>query len=310
MATAKKTKIRPVPEGFCVGCQRTHPIDEFFKSSSPFHPNGHLPYCKTSCELLVRYYLKKSGDIESAIWLTCATLGIPFLSAAYENANKRYETSTHTKDRKYFGIYMNNLYPYFIQNSKPKVDFFDTDVGLNQLDTLKKSKEVLALEAQRFELDWGKQTVEDYQYLEYRYDVYTKDKEFEELTPAQDTLYHKLCLVELAMRRKEEKGEDTKTEQAQMIAIMDKLKITTFTEDKTKSIEYRFMEKEIALIEESEPAYHYRDLEKYCDFMHIGVYWKNFITRPLKNLLLGSKEYTLEEEDDEITPDVKDESNG
>lgn len=306
MATAKKKKVLPVAEGFCIGCQRSHPIEDFFKSSSPFHPNGYLPYCKDACELLVRYYLKRAGNIEAAIWLTCATLGIPFLSSAFENANNRYNTYKHTDTRKYFGIYMNFLNPYFIQSSKPKVDFFDTDVGLNQLSSLKQSKEIIELESQRFELDWGKQTVPDYQFLEYRYDVYTKD--VDGLTPAQETLYRKLCLVELAMRRKEENGDDTKTEQAQMITLMDKLKITSFVEDKSKSIEDNFMEKRIAILEEEEPAYHYKDLDKYCDFMHIGVYWYNFITRPMKNLLMGSKEYTLKESEDDISPDVKEDA--
>ena len=42
------------------------------------------------------------------------------------------------------------------------------------------------------------------------------------------------------------------------------------------------------------------DLEKYRDFTGKEVYWYDHVLRPLKNLLVGSKEYTLKETNDEI----------
>lgn len=297
-------KRTAVQEAFCMGCQRTHPVTEFYKSNAPYHPNGVLPYCKDATEKILQHYLKKSKSLESAIWLTCATVGIPFIHRAYEVFEKKNEGYTQGANRKYFGLYLNAMTTVETKQN-PFIDFYDTDTPLDGVASIKRSKEALKFEYEKFELDWGKQEVEDYQYLEYRYDTYTGD--LEEMSPAQETLYRKLCLVELAMRKKEELHEDTKSEQQQMLSLMDKLKISLFTNKDEEGVEVRMIEARIAWMEQEEPAEHFKDKEKYCDFMSIKSYFYNHIFRPLKNLLIGSKEYTLQEVNDEIAPTDKEE---
>ena len=152
---------------------------------------------------------------------------------------------------------------------------------------------------QKFVLDWGHHEVDDYQYLEYRYDYYTNG--LGELKPSQETLYRRLCLVELAIRKKEEEDIETKEEQKQLIQLMKTLGIDEFKNTKDLSRAEKIIEAQIAWMEEEEPAFHYKDLEKYKDFTGKGAYWEDHILRPLRNLLTGSKDYELKETEDAIS---------
>ena len=88
--------------------------------------------------------------------------------------------------------------------------------------------------------------------------------------------------------------------EAQLIQLMKTLEIDDFKNSRDLSMVEKTIEAQIAYMEEEEPAFHYKDLEKYKDFMGIGAYWEDHIKRPLYNLLLGSKEYTLKDTRDEI----------
>ena len=120
------------------------------------------------------------------------------------------------------------------------------------------------------------------------------------MKPSQETLYRRLCLVELAIRKKDENGQDTKEEQKQLLQLMKALEIDDFKNTKDLSMAEKIIESQIAWMEEEEPAFHYKDLEKYKDFLGAESYWENHVKRPLRNLLIGSKEYTLKETQDEI----------
>ena len=137
-------------------------------------------------------------------------------------------------------------------------------------------------------LDWGEQpNLEDYQFLEYRYSIYTDGIE---LSPSQETLYRKLCLAELSARRKESNGESSKEDTEQIMKLMTKLKIDNFEEKKDKTDIERILEKQIWEIENTEPA-EMVDKEEYRDYLDIEEDWGKHILRAVKNLIIGSKDY-------------------
>ena len=78
-----------ITESYCIGCGRPYPVNEFYKSKNPHHYNHYLPYCKECCGNMVRYYIRKYGNLESAMWMTCANLGIPFTRRAYNALEKK-----------------------------------------------------------------------------------------------------------------------------------------------------------------------------------------------------------------------------
>lgn len=288
----------PLKESYCIGCGRSHPIEKFYKSPNPIHYNKVIPYCKDCCLRMVHNRIKEFGDLESALWLTCADIGIPFTKRAFEALERKIAS----KDKigtgfNYVGNYLQSMNT--VRKATDKwTEFSDTDVSYGDIKSLQKHEESIMKQMESFVLDWGHQEVEDYQYLEYRYEYYTDG--LGELKPSQETLYRRLCLVELAIRKKDEAHEDTKDEQKQLIQLMKTLEIDDFKNTRDLSMAEKIIESQIAMMEEEEPAFHYKDLGKYKDFMGIGSYWEDHIKRPLYNLLLGSKEYTLQNTKDEI----------
>ena len=281
----------PIKESFCVGCGRTYAIESFYKSPNPLHYNGDLPYCKECCNSISRKHLKDYANLESAMWMSCAELSIPFIRKVFNGL----EDALSIKGKVGRGYnYVGNYLKIFTATKKAKdhwESFADTDVSFGDIVNVKKHDESVRNEMERFRLDWGYQEIEDYQFLEYRFEYYTEG--LGDLKPSQETLYRRLCLVELAIRKKDEAGGDTKEEQKQLIQLMKTLKIDDFSNTKDLSMAEKIIEAQIAWMEEEEPAFHYKDPEKYKDFFGIGAYWGDHVLRPLKNLLVGSKEYTL-----------------
>ena len=288
----------PITESYCIGCGRPYTIDKFYKSPNPLHYNGVLPYCKDCCNRMVHGYIKKYGNLESALWMSCANLSIPFTKRVFEELERKIsEKDKIGSNFNYVGNYL-QVFNYVRKKSDNWTEFGDTDVAFGDIKNIQKHEESIKAQAEQFRLDWGYHEVEEYQFLEYRYEYYTDG--MGELTPSQETLYRRLCLVELEIRKKDEEGLSTKEEQKQLIQLMKTLEIDDFKNSRDLSMVEKTIEAQIAYMEEEEPAFHYKDLEKYKDFMGIGAYWEDHIKRPLYNLLLGSKEYTLKDTRDEI----------
>ena len=250
---------------------------------------------------MLRYYgernIKKYQSLEHAMWVSCAEVGIPFVRRVFTYLEEKVKANGKvSRGYNYMGNYL-QLMKMYRKKSDHWESFADTDVALGEIETVQKHELSIQAEAEKFQLDWGYQEVEDYQYLEYRYDEYTRDLGV--LCPSQETLYRRLCLVELAIRKKDNNNEETKDEQKQMIQLMKTLGIDNFENSRDMSMQDKIIEAQIAWMEEEEPAYHYRDLEKYKDFLGAGTYWENHVIRPLRIVLTGSKEYTLKETKDE-----------
>ena len=309
---ATKTKIKVDATGYCAECKREYPIDRFYTSNASFLGNGHLNYCQDCCEDILKYFLKKKGTMESAVYFTCAKLDIPFIRRVYETTidkKNSLQSKSNKDDNEYniFSYYIDYLWGTHTLQKKTEVweDFTDSDTSLDEFNTVKKSEDALKADYEKFELDWGKQTLEDYQFLEYRYDIYTKGKP---LTPAQDTLYRQLCQLELRQRKKNAKGdsirddqlgESTKEEQAMIIQLMDKLGISKFDNKKDKSDIDRLIEKQIWEHENTDPC-ETVDINKYKDMCDIGKNWGRQILRAVKNIVSASQEFP------DITADPKD----
>ncbi len=272
----------------CVGLKKN---TEYFISWSPFHANGRVPYCKECCNKMFQYYLDETKSAQSALYYTLMKMDVPFIKDIYEKVNEM-SVSGDVNGRKTaisIGSYMNTIRKY-TKNKEIWSDFSATDVDISDIDSKIQTREVKKKEMDKFILDWGQQpNLEDYQFLEYRYDVYTEGRE---LTPSQETLYRKLCLAELSARRKEANQDSSKEDTEQIMKLMSKLKIDNFEERKEKSDIERILEKQIWEIENTEPA-EVVSKEEYKDYLNIEKDWGKHILRAVKNLLTGSKDYPM-----------------
>jgi len=274
-------------ESYCLSCHRMHDLSEFYVSDNPFHANCVLPYCKEECKAIAAFYIKQTSKLSSGLYFACAAIGIPFLQKPFDIVEGRLKSSG-TQDA--FSLYYKEYLKYRTEDDG-LCDFSKTDVDYKDVVSVAKAVAAIRQESEELKLIWGDKTLEQLQYLEYRYEIYTEDKD---LTEYQSKLYRTLCLAELD----EYEGNDVKGAVDRQAKIAKTLGIDQFNIDKELSLTEKMLENQIAVMENEEPAIFYKDLSMYADFMGIGAYWENHVIRPLRNLLLNSKEYNIIPDDD------------
>lgn len=295
---ATKPKI-----SFCNGCRREYPTNRFFNSTNVFHKNGVTLYCKDCCEEIVKYYLRQTGNRETAMWFACSQIGIPFIRKVYEAFEKRldsYKSKSNKEDSDY-NLFANYLYCFnkLRTNIDNWDDFTATDVALGDIRYLKKSEEAIEVMIEEYKLKWGEHEIEDYKFLEYQFDRYTKGIE-NFVNPQQEDLYRDLCLARLKQRRIEEgkiDSESAKQVQDRILQIMNKLKIDEFESNKPKTLSEQLIFTKIAQIEQTKPADLYKEPNKYKDFNKLRKYEKDLVYRPMANTLCGHRDFNINIED-------------
>ena len=288
----------------CVSCQREYPIDKFYPRivDDKFSPDGVIPYCADCCEEIVRENLTKVNSLESAMWLTCAKLDVPFIRKVFEKVEEqksKYQQKSGKKDSEYtlFKYYYDYLWGSKSMGTAIDVwiDFSNTDVSMGEISSLKKSEEALNREIEKLELDWGVQgDIEDYKFLVYNFDKYTKD--VGEMTPQQEDLYRDLCLARLEKRKIEEKkldGDLTKV-QNRILNLMHKLNLDRFEDNQPKTLSEEFLFDKIRMVEQTMPADFYKDKNLYKDMTKKRKLMTDLVYRPLANTLIGSRDFNID----------------
>ena len=288
----------------CVSCQREYPIDKFYPRivDDKFSPDGVIPYCADCCEEIVRENLTKVNSLESAMWLTCAKLDVPFIRKVFEKVEEqksKYQQKSGKKDSEYtlFKYYYDYLWGSKSMGTAIDVwiDFSNTDVSMGEISSLKKSEEALNREIEKLELDWGVQEdIEDYKFLVYNFDKYTKD--VGEMTPQQEDLYRDLCLARLEKRKIEEKkldGDLTKV-QNRILNLMHKLNLDIFEDNQPKTLSEEFLFDKIRMVEQTMPADFYKDKNLYKDMTKKRKLMTDLVYRPLANTLTGSRDFNID----------------
>ena len=291
----------------CVSCQREYPIDKFYPRivDDKFSPDGVIPYCTDCCEEIVRENLTKVNSLESAMWLTCAKLDVPFIRKVFEKVEEqksKYQQKSGKKDSEYtlFKYYYDYLWGSKSMGTAIDVwiDFSNTDVSMGEISSLKKSEEALNREIEKLELDWGVQgDIEDYKFLVYNFDKYTKD--VGEMTPQQEDLYRDLCLARLEKRKIEEKkldGDLTKV-QNRILNLMHKLNLDRFEDNQPKTLSEEFLFDKIRMVEQTMPADFYKDKNLYKDMTKKRKLMTDLVYRPLANTLTGSRDFNIDVND-------------
>ena len=287
---------------FCNECRREYPLERFYETKNPFHKNGVTLYCKDCCEEIIQHYLKQTGTLETAMWFSCAQIGVPFIRKAYEDFEKRMDNfkSKSGKDISEYKLFSNYMYCLNHVESKSDHwnDFSATDVALGEIQHLRKSEEAIQLEIEKYKLLWGDHDAEDYEFLEYQFERYTKGKDF--ANPQQEDLYRDLCLARLKKRQIEEGLTDTETlkqVQDRILQLMNKLGIDEFESNKPKSISEQLIFAKIAQIEQTKPAELYKEPKKYKDFNKLRAYETDLVYRPMANTLCGHRDFNINIED-------------
>lgn len=287
-------------EAFCINHNRLLPIDNFYISYNPLHKNGVLPYCAECCNQMVYDRLEVSSNLEAALWLTCAEVGIPFIKDAY----LKVEMETKSTDTRICKAIVEKRYKYFDKYfkalakkrtaQKKYATFYDTDVALGDVKTIQKSEELIAQQMQELNLLWGKDfegneySTDALSYLEWRYTVYTEGIT---LTEYQASRYRDLCKEEYNIAN----GVDVEKSMKRKTDAAKDLHINEFATNKEKSEIEKMIEYDAYIMEKKEPCDFFDQEELYRDYAYSGRDFIKYVARPIRNLITGSKDYNVDE---------------
>jgi hypothetical protein len=271
---------------YCLNHEKQLPVTKFYPSKNPNH-HGYMPFCKDCCTKVYQRHYEEFKDLESAIWFTCADVGIPFIKSAYGTV-KRKVSGEQVKRENAFDAYVSALKNSKAADAGTWKEFSDTDAPFGDIRTAVDLGEERQEEIEKLRLAWGEDaTVDDLGFLEWRFLTYTSGIE---TTEYQVSRYRDLCMCELRIK----KNIDTQTNMKLKASIAKELGIDKFEIEREKTEVEKYIENDIYMMEKYEPAEYYKDKELYKDFLGIHKYWIDWVLRPVRNLVVGSKDYDVD----------------
>lgn len=297
MASKKVENVRMckghnAPALNCLGQMKE---SDFYTSWSNFS-DGKVPYCKSCIQKIFKYYLKETQTEKTALYFTLMKLDIPFIQEIFDIVVNK---SNYNVD-KLVGTYIVELQRK-TQNKEIWCDFSSSDIELKDIDSKIQTVAERKSELKDLEYKWGIQDcVEDYDFLEDNFKRYTADLEDEDYTPSRIDLVKDLCNYRLILRKINDNrynGEISQEKcQSQISNLLKILKLDNFEEKKPLTLSEQLIFNKIAQIELTKPADLYKEPKKYKDFNKVKKYYEDICLRPLKNCLLGAKDFNIDME--------------
>lgn len=272
--------------------------DNFNRSPSPYWKgnDGYLTICKRCLESSFNYYKNDvfNGDEDKAMELLCASINTVYDAHAWD-CSRASPKSGKSKISSYFSR-LNLL-------QSAGVSYADTILNRENNKT-ENAPSVKAVEenpqmvtpvetVQRFGLGFSDR---DYEVLQFEYNDWV-EKYGPPVDKRQDELYKTICYLKLQLQsavqnRDASAGALAKNYKEYINAATTELEDRQQKqEDSVKLDPYGVW---LSEIERYAPAEYYKDKKLFRDADGIGSYFTRFLTRPIKNLLTGSKELDKE----------------
>ena len=278
----------------CVGTKK---ITDYFVSWSKFD-NGTVKYCKDCCDKIFKYYLEEYNDEKVALLYTLAKIDVPFIGQVY--------LDTLEKTNKFGNKVPLSVSSYISTLHKSQTnkdiysDFSDTDCNVFELDIKGKTKSEKEEELSRLEKTWGIQDdISDYDFLEETFNRYTDGVDF--VNSQQQDLYRDLCRDRLLLRKINDNrynGEETIDKvQNRISKTMSILKVDQFESNKAKTLSEQSLFEKIRLCDANNVQDVYSEPSKYYDLNKIQYYNEKFSLRPLANMLVGHRDFSVNLDD-------------
>ena len=263
---------------------------EFYNSWSNFS-DGKVPYCKKCLQKIFEYYKNETNSEKTAAYFTLMKIDTPLIEEIFDSVvNKKGSFNLST--------YMAELQK---RDSNKDIwqDFSGTDVELKDISEVKtiaeRKKEINALEKK-----WGIQDcIEDYDFLEETFGRYTQGVEF--VNSQQEDLYKDLCRDRLLLRKINDNryngDESIDKVQNRISKTMSTLKLDQFESNRPKTLSEQSLFEKIRLCDENNVKDIYSEPSKYYDLNKVQYYNEKFSLRPLANMLVGNRDFSVNLED-------------
>lgn len=269
----------------CFKCGRSLSEDDFHAVANGV--TERMPICKDCMNDLYVEYVDKYGNPYDALYRLCRVLNIVY--------NKKLAEGCISAILEKDGTYKNMVNSYIKSVRLPQYrnkGFLDSDII--QSGSLEEDPETKAL-INTTKADIGKwgagYSKEEYVRLGQLYNQWANGTPQDTVT--QISLTKDLCKIDLKIEQANVSGADTKDLLKQKQDLIKSLAIDpqTLLKNRKDNEATECFGAWIAEIEKTSPAEYLDDPSVYFDVNGIESYWDKHIKRPLKNLLLGTKDF-------------------
>lgn len=289
---------------YCRKCQQTLPIKEFFESVDGGYvdANGYMSVCKNCINELYDIEYEDTKSMEKSIHKLCKALNIRYSKDAVD-ATKSHIKTNLDKGRNVnviFSIYKMKLTATIKDMDKTKkTPMMYEDAGsIYVTEELNSDQLMIPEELKNFWGNWWHR--DDVEFLENQYMNFKKTHKAD--TQAEIVLLKEVCYTMLKIQKLRQSNDETKNEVKELQEIMKNLAISP-NAAAAISGNGRGMDTFglwIKDIEKDEPAEWMKGDPRgdiYRDIDSVDDYFSKYIVRPLKNFILQSKDFNIDDED-------------
>jgi hypothetical protein len=280
MANAVKNKLT------CTCCGQESSERNFYISKSfIYKANSHLPICKTCLGDLYDKYYSKYQDYKLALYYMCRAVSICFNLGSY---NAVLQEIQNGKTTNVWQIYMTKLNSLGGKNGAG--DDFDSSDDVNVVAQIEDSNEERGL-SKDILIKWGNgYNDDDYIWLENTYNEWVG--KYKSDTLSEQKTFKLLAIKEFQIMKAVEKNSNTDKLEETYLKLMSAGNVTprdanaSMDDENTKGLGVWTKD-----IEKYRPAEYFADKKLYKDYDSLIDYLNRFVFRPIKNLLMKTKEY-------------------
>ena len=309
--TSKKIKAvktetnMPDGQSYCRRCSKVKLKMHFHKCTDiDVDTNGLWSICKSCIDEMYSVFLESENSHQKATLRMCKLLNLEYNEPALDSALKQANTRGSTK---IFGYYRAKLLIQLRTSVKDtNVDYSYKDNPVVNTGVVTPNEDEVSPDVIHF---WGNgYETENYRWLEAELDSW-------KMTHKCDTKGEETLLKEIVFKQFE--IEKARGEQANTASLVKELQdlMKTASVDPSKSNNMGAGKNDtfsafIKLIESGEPAEIFGDeRDAFADFSGIGFYFEKYVTRPLRNFILQSRDFNVDEDvDGETDYDFTDEN--
>lgn len=307
MPKTKTRRIKEIEEGglpenlaYCRRCMDVKSKNYFHGAVNHDLDRNHcLSFCKSCVDEMFAGFLASEGSLEKAVLKLCRIVDLKYIPEAIEAAKKQALAKGVDQD-KIFGYYKSKVLA--VEKTSTTDSFENLDLSFQ--DSIQiivpndNPTEYDPEEIKNLSLFWGNNfEPEELEILESKYAEWSQSHSID--TQSERILLKYICLKEYEIDRAVQSSSST----ASLMKEFQELLKTSGLNPSAATLAAGGKAQEtwgnfIKMIEENEPAEYYKDDDLFKDYDNIKWIWENFVVRSIKNFITGSRDFTLQDIDE------------
>jgi len=294
-------------DNYCRRCRENLPPRQFYQATDlELDTGGIMSVCKPCCAELYDGMILTERTLDKTLLRMCRLLNIVYDESVVDSVRKEMVTaqSSTRKPKHPFAIYRSRVSTMLARGSKIEKDT-NFDLTFFEPRGLQPSEE--SLELMSHDKFWGESyKFEEVEFLENEYSNFKRNYTTDD--HATVVLLKMACKKLLAIKQVEDEGskKGTGTLEKELMTLMKELAISPAHSNAASSGKmadiFGLWVKEI---EKFTPAEWMENEAKdlHHDVDNVALYYENYVKRPIRNFMTGNADYSILDEEGNITDD-------